>query len=321
MKKFLALTLSALMALSLVACGQTGSGSGAADDSYSVGIVQLMQHVALDKATQGFQDALTEKLGDKIDFDVQMASGEQTNCSAIVTKFINNKVDLIMANATPAVIAAKEATSTIPIVGTSVTDYVAAEAAIVASNEAPGGNVTGYSDLSDIAAHVELTGKLCPEAKTVAIIYCSAEPNSVIQGDQAEELYKAAGMTTVTLTASDISTISSVVTAACEQADVIYIPTDNLFAENMEAVKNIAVPAKVPVICGEGGMVESGGTASVAIDYYTLGYRAGEMAFEIMVNGADPATTPIGFMSAEDMELVINQENADAMGLVIPEDL
>jgi len=112
-----------------------------------------------------------------------------------------------------------------------------------------------------------------------------------------------------------------VVTSACSQADVIYIPTDNLFAENMEAVKNIAVPAKVPVICGEGGMVETGGTASVAIDYYTLGYRAGEMAYEILVNGADPATTPIGFMTAEDMSLVINQENADAMGLVIPEDL
>ena len=317
MKRVLAMMMTAMMLLTLCACG------GAADqkDGYSVGIVQLMQHVALDQATQGFQDALKEKLGDKVSFDVQLASGEPTNCTTIVTKFVNDGVDLIMGNATPAVIAAKEATSTIPIVGTSVTDYVAEEAAIVASNEAPGGNVTGYSDLSDIAAHVDLTKKLCPDAKTVAIIYCSAEPNSVIQGKQAEELYQAAGLTTVTLTASDITTISTVVTSACDQADVIYIPTDNLFAENMESVKNIAEPAKTPVICGEGGMVQSGGTATVSIDYYTLGLRAGEMAYEIMVNGADPATTPIGFMSADDMELVINEENVAAIGLTIPEDL
>ena len=315
-KNLLALILAVTMVLGLTACN-----GPAKKGTYSVGIVQLMQHVALDQATQGFQDALTEKLGDKVSFDVQMAGGEATNWTPIVTKFINNKVDLIMANATPAVIAAKEATSTIPIVGTSVTDYVAAEAAIVASNEAPGGNVTGYSDLSDISAHVELTKKLCPDAKTVAIVFCSAEPNSVIQGNQAKTLYGEAGFTTVTLTASDITTLSSVVTSACSQADVIYIPTDNLFAENMEAVKNITVPEKVPVICGEGGMVNSGGTATVSIDYYTLGYRAGEMAYSILAEGADPATTPIGFMSADDMELVINEENADAIGLVIPEDL
>ena len=317
MKRLLALIMTAVMLLSLCACGATKK----ADGTYSIGIVQLMQHVALDQATQGFQDALTEKLGDKVTFDVQLASGETTNCTTIVTKFVNDNVDLIMGNATPAVIAAKEATSTIPIIGTSVTDYVAAEAAIVESNEAPGANVTGYSDMSDIAAHVELTKKLCPDAKTVAILYCSAEPNSVIQGNQAEELYKNAGFTTITLTASDITTISTVVTSACDQADVIYIPTDNLFAENMESVKNIAEPAKIPVICGESGMVQSGGTASVSIDYYTLGYRAGEMAYEILVNGADPATTPIGFMTADDMELVINEENVAAIGLTVPEDL
>ena len=150
MKRLLALIMTAVMLLSLCACGATPK----ADDGYNIGIVQLMQHVALDQATQGFQDALKEKLGDKVTFDVQLASGETTNCTTIVTKFVNDNVDLIMGNATPAVIAAKEATSTIPIIGTSVTDYVAAEAAIVASNEAPGANVTGYSDMSDIAAHV-----------------------------------------------------------------------------------------------------------------------------------------------------------------------
>ncbi len=318
MKKIIAMTIAVLMLLSLCACGTSNKAD---DGTYRVGIVQLQQHIALDQATQGFQDALKNKLGDKVTFDLKLASGEPTNCTAIVTKFVNDGVDLIMGNATPAVIAAKEATSTIPIIGTSVTDYVAAEATIVASNEAPGANVTGYSDMSDIAAHVELTQKLVPNAKTVAIIYCSAEPNSVIQGNQAKELYEKAGYTTVTLTASDITTISTVVTSACEQADVIYIPTDNLFAENMESVKNIAEPAKIPVICGEGGMVQSGGTASVAIDYYVLGYRAGEMAYEIMVNGANPATTPIGFMTAEDMELVINEDNVTAIGLTIPDDL
>ena len=322
MKKIIAMSIATMMLLSmLVGCGNTEAPKNDDPDVYRVGIVQLQQHVALDQATQGFQDALTEKLGDKVTFDVKEASGEPTNCTTIVTKFVNDDVDLIMANTTPAVIAAKEATAAIPIVGTSVTDYVAEEAAIVASNEAPGGNVTGYSDMSDIAAHVELTQKLCPDAKTVAIVYCSAEPNSVIQGGQAEELYQAAGFTTVTLTASDVTTISTVVTAACDQADVIYIPTDNLFAENMESVKNIAEPAKVPVITGEGGMAKAGGTASVAIDYYVLGYRAGEMAYEIMVNGADPATTPIGFMTADDMELIINEENVAAIGLTVPEDL
>ena len=323
MKKMISMALVLMMLVSMLAgCGNTAEApADGAAKVYKVGVVQLMEHVALDQATQGFQDALKEKLGDQVDIEVQVAGGEVTACTTIVTKFVNDNVDLIMGNATPAVIAAKEATATIPIVGTSVTDYVAAEAAIVASNEAPGGNVTGYSDLSDIAAHVDLTQKLCPEAKTVAIIYCSAEPNSVIQGNQAEELYKAAGYTTVTLTASDITTISTVVTSACEQADVIYIPTDNLFAENMESVKNIAEPAKIPVICGEGGMVQSGGTATVSIDYYTLGYRAGEMAYEILVNGADPATTPIGFMTADDMELVVNEENVAAIGLTIPDDL
>ena len=317
-KKVLSLVLVALMVLSMAACG---SPAKTEDGTYSVGIVQLMQHVALDQATEGFKKALTDKLGDKVTFDVQLASGEATNCSTIVTKFVNNNVDLIMANATPAVIAAKEATSTIPIVGTSVTDYVAAEAAIVASNEAPGGNVTGYSDMSDISAHVELTKKICPNAKTVAIVYCSAEPNSVIQGKQAETLYTNAGFKVVIKTASDVTTLASVVTAACEEADVLYIPTDNLFAENMEAVKNITEPAKIPVICGEGGMVQSGGTVTVSIDYYNLGYKAGEMAYKIMVEGADPATTPIGLMKAEDMELVINASNVAALGLTIPEDL
>ncbi|MBO5868418.1 MAG: ABC transporter substrate-binding protein [Oscillospiraceae bacterium] len=322
MKRVLAMITALLLLLGLCACDAAPSGTNESGEKiYNVGIVQLVQHVALDQATKGFQDALTEKLGDKVKFDVQLASGEPTNCTTIVTKFVNDSVDLIMANATPAVIAAKEATSTIPIIGTSVTDYVAAEAAIVASNEAPGANVTGYSDMSDIAAHVELTKKLCPDAKTVAIVYCSAEPNSVIQGDQAKKLYTEAGYTVEVMTASDVTTISTVVSAACEKADVLYIPTDNLFAENMESVKNIAEPAKVPVICGEGGMVESGGTASVAIDYYTLGYRAGEMAYEIMVNGKDPATTPIGFMSAEDMELVINEENIAALGITVPEDM
>ena len=327
MKRVLAITMTVLMLLGLCACGTTTPATPGADatesgeKTYNVGIVQLVEHIALDQATKGFQDALTEKLGDKVTFDVKLASGEPTNCTTIVTKFVNDGVDLIMANATPAVIAAKEATATIPVIGTSVTDYVAAEAAIVESNEKPGANVTGYSDMSDIAAHVELTQKLCPEAKTVAIVYCSAEPNSVIQGTQAEELYKAAGFTVEVLTASDVTTISAVVTTACEKADVLYIPTDNLFAENMESVKNITEPAKIPVICGEGGMVENGGTASVAIDYYTLGLRAGEMAYEIMVNGADPATTPIGFMSADDMELVINEENVAAIGLTVPEEL
>lgn len=338
MKKLLAAGLVLTMGLSLTACMggtansssaassgfESSSGSAAAssgsDGVYNIGICQQMQHVSLDEATQGFEDALTELLGEEnVKLDYQNAGGEQANCTSIVSKFVTDNVDLIMANATTAVQCAKEATTEIPVVGTSVTDYVST--GIVDSAENPGSNVTGYSDLSDANNHVELIQQLLPEAKTVAILYSTGEENSRIQAESAAAAFEAAGLTAESYTANDSNDISSVVTEACTQADVIYVPTDNLMAANMELVKNVALNQKVPVVSCFTADENDGALLSISISYYTMGYLAGEMAYEILVNGADPASMPIGVMSVEDMDITINQSVADELGITIPESM
>lgn len=338
MKKLLAAGLALTMSLSLTACmGGTANSSSAAssgsenssssaaassgsDGVYNIGICQQMQHVSLDEATQGFEDALTELLGEEnVKFDYQNAGGEQANCTSIVSKFVTDNVDLIMANATTAVQCAKEATTEIPVVGTSVTDYVST--GIVDSAENPGSNVTGYSDLSDANNHVELIQQLLPEAQTVAILYSTGEENSHIQAESAAAAFEAAGLTAESYTANDSNDISSVVTEACTQADVIYVPTDNLMAANMELVKNVALNQKVPVVSCFTADENDGALLSISISYYTMGYLAGEMAYEILVNGADPASMPIGVMSVEDMDITINQSVADELGITIPESM
>ena len=346
MKKILALVLALAMTLALTACmgGQnaagnsaanntsanaenggaasnnTGDSAGDADGAYRIGICQQMQHPSLDEATQGFEDALTELLGEgKVEFDYQNASNEPTNCTPIVTKFVTDNVDLIMANATLAVQSAKEATTTIPIVGTSVTDYVSTR--IVDSNEAPGANVTGYSDLSDANNHVQLIQQLLPEVKTVAILYSTGEENSRILAENATAAFEAAGFTAESYTANDSNDISTIVTEACTQADAIYIPTDNLLAGNMELVKNVALNQKVPVISSFTAEENDGALLSISVSYYTLGQLAGEMAYEILVNGADPAAMPIGVMTVEDMDITINQSVAEELGVTIPESM
>ena len=341
MKKILATGLARSLALSLTACrggttasgsagsassggasasASTGSASSGGDGTYTIGICQQMQHVSLDEATKGFEDALTELLGEgNVEFDYQNAGGEQANCTSIVSKFVTDNVDLIMANATTAVQCAKEATTTIPIVGTSVTDYVST--GIVDSAEAPGANVTGYSDLSDANNHVELIQQLLPEAKTVAILYSTGEENSRILAESAAAAFEAAGLTAESYTANDSNDISAVVTEACTQSDVIYVPTDNLMAANMELVKNVALNQKVPVVSCFTADENDGALLSISISYYTMGYRAGEMAYEILVNGADPASMPIGVMSVEDMDITINQSVADELGITIPESM
>ncbi|WP_367924921.1 ABC transporter substrate-binding protein [uncultured Ruthenibacterium sp.] len=323
MKKAWALLTAVLLLVSATGCGGTGSDQtsgdsqqGASAASYKVGIVQYMEHNALDAATQGFQDALKEKLGDDVAFDVQNAQGEATNCTTIASKFVNDGVDLILANATPAAQAAAQATGDIPIIGT---DYVSA--GLVKDDKAPGGNVTGTSDLNPIKEQVSLLKTLCPDVQTVGILYCSAEKNSEVQVELATEEFEAQGITVQTYAAADSNELQSVVTKAASENDALYIPTDNLLANNMEIVKNITVPEKVPVICGEENSAMVGGLASYSIDYYKLGYKAGEQAYEILVNGADPATMPIGYMEQEDLKVVINEEIAAEIGVTIPEDL
>ena len=319
-KKFLAAAAACLMVAGLAACGNKPSTPSNPDEKvFQVGIVQLAEHPAMDEATRGFKEFLTEKLGDKVQFNVQNAQGEQTNCTTIVNQFVSSKVDLIMANATNAVKAAREATSDIPIVSTSVTDYVSI--GLVASNEAPGANVTGASDMNPVTVQVDLMKTLCPEVKTVGIVINSGEENSAIQAEEAKTAFEAEGFAVKIYSVADTNEIQTVVTAACNEVDAFYEPTDNLIAANVPTMSNITTAAGKPVICGEGGMCESGFLATYAISYYELGRAAGEQAFNILVNGADPATTPIFFFDVSNLSLVINEENAAELGITIPEEL
>lgn len=285
---------------------------------YKIGICQQLEHPALDAATDGFQAALIEKLGeDGAEFDYQNAQGEQANCATIATKFVNSQVDLIMANATTALQACAAATAEIPVVGTSVTDFVSA--GVVESNEAPGRNVTGTSDLAPIDQQIQLLQELVPEAKTAGILYCSAEANSIFQADKAEEELTKAGINVNRYTVADSNDIQQVVTKAVSECDVLYIPTDNTLADNMQVVKNITLPAGIPVIAGEENMCAGGGLATLSISYYSLGYNAGLMAYEILVNGADPAAMPISY--ADETTVKYNAEVAEALGMTMPEDM
>ena len=312
MKKFIAMLLAVVMVLGLA------SAAMAEGETYTVGICQLVQHAALDAATQGFKDALTEKLGDKVTFDEQNAQGEPATCSTIVTGFAANEYDLIMANATPALLAAVSATDTIPILGTSVTDYATA-LAIEGMDAAVGTgiNVSGTSDGVPAQLYADTVMELVPEAKKVAIVYCSAEPNSVLQADQFIACMDELGVATEVFTFADSNDIQAVVTAAIEGADAMYIPTDNTAASNMTIVSNICAPAGVPIICGEEGMCGAGGLATVSISYYDIGYVCGEMAYEILVNGADVSAMPIGYAASPEKKY--NADYAEAIGFEMPE--
>lgn len=291
---------------------------GADQKVYKIGICQQLEHQALDAATEGFQAALKEKLGEgKVTFDYQNAQGEQPNCATIATKFVNDNVDLIMANATIALQASAAATADIPIVGTSVTDYVSA--GVVDKADAPGRNVTGTSDLAPIDQQIDLLLKLVPEAKKVGIMYCSAESNSVYQADKAEEKLKAANIEVERYTVADSNDIQQVVTSAVADCDALYIPTDNTIADNMEGIKNVTVPAKVPVICGEENMCAKGGLATLSISYYNLGYNTGLMAYEILVNGKNPAEMPIQY--ADEVTIKYNADVAAALEMEMPDDM
>ena len=315
MKKILALALALVMVMTMAAIAPAAQAD---DASYTIGICQLVQHAALDAATQGFRDALTEKLGDKVTFDEQNAQGDSATCSTIVTGFVANDYDLIMANATPALLAAVSATDTIPVLGTSVTDYFSALQLDATEDGATGMNVSGTSDGVPAQLYADCLMELVPEAKTVAIIYCSAEPNSVVQADQFIACMDELGVATTVNTFTDSNDIQAVVTAAIEGVDAVYIPTDNTAASNMTIVSNICTPACIPVICGEEGMCGSGGLATVSISYYDIGYVCGEMAYEILVNGADVSTMPIGY--AANPVKKYNADVAEAIAFEMPEE-
>ena len=310
MKKILAVLLAVVLLASMTACAGSGSGK------YTVGICQLVQHDALDAATKGFRDALTEALGDKVVFDEQNASGEPANCTTIVNKFVSSKVDLIMANATPALVAAKEATNTIPILGTSVTDYASA-LGIEGWTGTVGGNVSGTSDLAPLSEQAAMIPELFPDAKTVGIVYCSAEANSQYQVDVITGYLTELGLTVTPYPFTDTNDVASVTQKACDNSDVLYIPTDNTAASNTEAIANVVLPAKKPVIAGESGICAGCGVATLSIDYYDLGYATGKMAAKVLTGEAKISEMPVEY--APQVTKMYNPDNCAALGVTIPE--
>ncbi|MCH5262516.1 MAG: ABC transporter substrate-binding protein [Lachnospiraceae bacterium] len=299
--------------------GETSTGGDSSTDRvYNIGICQLVEHPALDEATRGFQEALTELLGeDHVKFDFQNAQGEQTNCVTITTQFVTDNVDLIMANATAPLQAAAAATNTIPILGTSITDYATA-LDIADWTGATGTNISGTSDLAPIDEQEKMLVELFPDVQKVGILYCSAEANSKYQADLFIACLEEDGIAYEVYTVADSNEISAVVTDACDACDVLYIPTDNTLASSTELISNIALPAGVPIIAGEEGICAGCGVATLSISYYDIGYSAGILAYEILVGGADISTMPI--MYAPKVTKEYNASICEQLGISVPSD-
>ncbi len=320
MKKMTALILAlALLVFSLAGCSSNNSSSASGDDGdkvYRIGICQPLEHPALDAATKGFQDALTEALGDKVEFENKNAQGEQANIPTIINGFVSDKVDLILANATQPLQAAANATNDIPILGTSITDYASA-LDISDWSGATGRNISGTSDCAPLDQQEDMLVEMFPDAKNVGIVYCSSESNSKYQADVFTKELEKDGLTATPYTISDSNDIQSVLPTACQNSDVLYIPTDNTLASNTEAVKKIAVPAGTPIICGEEGICKGCGVATLSISYYDLGYKTGKMAYEILVNGADISTMDVQY--ADKVTKEYNEEICNTLGITPPE--
>ena len=341
MKKAVSLMMAAAMTMGLAACGSSAStdtaastadaastteaaestaDSAAAADGkvYNVGICQLVQHEALDAATQGFKDALVEKLGEgNVKFDEQNASGDSANCATIVNGFVSNGVDLILANAAAPLQAAAQATADIPVLGTSITDYATA-LDISDWTGTVGNNISGTSDLAPLDQQAAMIKELFPDAKSVGLLYCSAEPNSVYQCDVIEGYLTEEDYTVARYAFTDTNDVTSVAQSAADNSDVIYIPTDNTAASNTEAIANVVLPAQVPVVAGEEGICSGCGAATLSISYYDLGYATGEMAAKILAEGADISTMPVEF--APNVTKKYNAANCEALGITPPDD-
>lgn len=328
-RKFIALLLTVAFTVMMVGCknsenqasketesknevSQTASG----DQTFKIGICQLVQHEALDAATQGFKDAVQKGLGDRVTFDEQNAQNDSNTCSTIVNSFVADKVDLILANATASLQAAQAGTNTIPILGTSITEYgVALD--LENFEGTVGGNVSGTSDLAPLDGQAAIVKELFPDAKEVGLLYCSSEPNSQYQVDTIKTYLEELGYTCTYYAFSDSNDISTVVTKATDSSDVIYIPTDNTAANNAELINNICLPAKVPVVSGEEGICRGCGTVTLSISYYDIGYKTGEMAVSILKDGADISTMPIEY--APQFTKKYNESICNELGITVPE--
>ena len=310
MKKLIAVLLAVMMLVSLTACG---GGADAKKDKYVVGVVQLVPHVALDAATQGFVDRLTEILGEEnVEFDVQIAAGDSATCAPIVTDFVSKNVDLIMANATPALQAAAAATADIPILGTSVTEYGVAMG-IENFNGTVGGNISGTSDLAPLDQQAAMVKEWFPEAKTVGLVYCSAEANSQYQVDTVQAFLEELGFTCKQYPFADSNDMAVVTSDAAANSDVIYVPTDNPVASSTGIIDGICQPAGVPVIAGEEGICAGCGVATLSISYYDLGVKTAEMAAQILTGEADISTMAIAY--ADTFTPKYNAAICEALGI------
>ena len=290
--------------------------SAAEGEEYLVGICQLVQHEALDAATQGFKDVLTEEFGDKVSFDEQNAAGDTATATTICTNLVSENVDLILANATPALQSAAAATNSIPILGTSITEYgVALE--IEDFDGTVGGNISGTSDLAPLDQQADMVVELFPEAQEVGILYCSAEANSKYQADVVQAALEDKGLSVTVYTFSDSNDVASVTGEACSNSDVLYIPTDNTAASCTEAINNVALPAGVPIVAGEEGIMSGCGVATLSINYYDLGRTTGEMAVRIL-NGKDISTMPIEYFQGPVKEY--NPALCEQLGITVPDD-
>ena len=319
MKKITALLCAVLMLLSLAACGQKqeSTPSDNASEKYVVGICQLVQHEALDAATQGFKDVLVEAFGeDGVEFQEGNASGDSASCATIVDGFVSSGVDLILANATASLQAAAAATNEIPVLGTSITEYgVALE--IDGFNGTVGGNISGTSDLAPLDQQAAMIQELFPDAKNIGILYCSGEPNSVYQADVVKAELEKADLTVKIYTFADSNDVAAVTKTACDENDVLYIPTDNTAASCTEAINNVAQPAGVPIVAGEEGICKGCGVATLSISYYELGRTTGEMAVKILKGEADISTMPIEYYPNPVKKY--NATLAQALNVTIPD--
>ncbi len=317
MKKLFAMLMAALMLLSMVACDSASMGENGTQDKLVIGICQLVPHEALDAATKGFIDRVTEVLGEEnVEFLVEMGGGDTATCAPIVNDFVAKEVDLILANATPALQAAASATEDIPILGTSVTEYgVALE--IKHFNGTVGGNISGTSDLAPLDQQAAMIKEWFPDAKNVGLLYCSAEANSKYQVDTVKAELEAKGYTCKVYSFTDSNDVQSVAQTAADASDVLYIPTDNTAASAMPTIDGVCYDAEIPVITGEEGTCKGAGVATLSISYYDLGVVTADMAVAILRDGADIATMEIGYANATKK---YNADRCEELGLTPPSD-
>lgn len=321
-RRLFAALLAGVTALTLTACGSSGGGADNATadgDGFTVGICQLAPHPALDAASQGFRDKLTELMeadGKSVSFEDENANGDQPTCNTIINQFVSSNVDLILANATAPLQAAASATSDIPILGTSISDYGTA-LDDTAMSEMTGRNISGTSDLAPLDQQAAMLQEWFPDAKNVGLLYCSSEANSQYQIGVIKPELEALGYTCTEYTFSDSNDLSTVVTKAAQESEVIYVPTDNVVADNTGIIANAVIPAKVPVIAGEEGICSGCGVATLSISYYELGETTAQMAYDILVNGTDITTMPI--QSAPNVTKKYNADMCEQFGLTPPD--